>query len=71
MRRHLVAVSLDPDNLRFEQGDPFGQLILRITIEAFTSQQAGGIAVQTGAVIIVHRKRRFTLRALAVNRTKG
>lgn len=71
MRRHLVAVSPDPDNLRFEQGDPFGQLILRIAIKAFAGQLAGGIAVQTGAVIIVHRERRFTLRVLAVNRTKG
>lgn len=65
------AVGLDPGNLGFEQGDPLGQLVLRIAVKAFTGQEAGGIAGQTGPVIIVHRLDRFTLRALAVNRTKG
>lgn len=66
-----IAVCLDPRDLGFEQGDPFAQFVLRIPIEAFAGQLAGGVAGQTGAVIIVHRKCRFALRALAVNRTKG
>ena len=71
MAAGTVAMGLDPGNLCFEQGDPLGQLVLRITVKAFAGQLAGGIAGQTGSVIIVHRIDRFTLRALAVNRTKG
>lgn len=52
-------VGPNPDNLRFEQGNPLTQLILRIGIEQFLRQQAGGIAFRTGQVIVhlVHLNR--------------
>ena len=44
----------DTLDLGFEQGDPRDQLVLRIGVEAFLRQQAGGIASRAGKVIHVH-----------------
>ena len=62
---------LDPRNLVFEQGNPFGQLILGQAVKRFERQLAGGIAAQTGAVVFVHPNYKIDLRALAVNTPKG
>lgn len=56
----LVAVSLDPDYLGLEQGNPFTQFVLRIGVKTFLCQQAGVILSQARAVIFVHALREST-----------
>ncbi|GAA4763884.1 hypothetical protein GCM10023306_06710 [Novosphingobium ginsenosidimutans] len=62
---------LDPRYFAFEQRDPFSQFILRKAVERFQRQLAGGIAARTGAVVIVHPRRKIDFPALAVNTAKG
>ena len=64
-------MGLDPRNLGFEQGDPFGQLILREAVKRLQRQLTGGIAARPGAVVFVHPNYKIDLRALAVNTPKG
>ena len=42
----------DPGDFCLKQSDPLGQFVLRIGIEQFLRQQAGGIAFYAGQVII-------------------
>lgn len=52
----LDASIAGPDSidLGFEQFDPLGQFVLRIRVEAFLRQLAGGIAPRARKVIHVH-----------------
>ena len=62
---------LDPRNLVFEQGNPFGQLILREAVKRLQRQLTGGIAARPGAILFVHTSGKIDLPALAVNTSKG
>lgn len=62
---------LDPGNLRFQQVDPFGQLINRKPVKRFQGQPTGGIVTAAGAVVFVHRAASSVLMRLLSTRPKA
>ena len=65
--RDLRVVRPDPGDFGFELADPRGQLVLRISVETFLRQQAGGIAANARKVVVVHCAAASQCEALAVN----
>jgi len=61
-------VRLDPGDLGFERGDPLEQLILRIGVESFLRQQAGGVAARAREVLCVHCAAESPRTPVAVNK---
>lgn len=49
-----VVVRADPRDFGFECLDPFDQLTLRIGVERLGREPAGGIALASGAFVLVH-----------------
>lgn len=66
VRGSLVAVRLDPGDLRFELCDPLVEFGQRIRIKTFLRQRGGSIAFGPGQVI-VHFGTRIVRCGLAVN----
>ena len=54
MVRRLVMMCAHPRNLRFQQGDPAKQFVLRIGVQAFPLEGGGGIQPRPRQIIIVH-----------------
>ena len=51
-------------------GDAYNQFVLRIAVQAFAGQCAGGIAARAGAVVVVHHQAGLTVRCLLSTRPK-
>lgn len=67
LRRHGIAVADDPGYFHLQQGDPLGQLALRIGGEILARQAGGGVGCRAGAGIVLHATGIVSPRALAVN----
>ena len=57
----------DPRDLGFKQRDPRHQLVLRIGVEIFLRQLAGGVAAHAGKIVVVHGSGASQRAPLAVN----